>query len=229
MKFLYSKPAVLYKDAFIVGDTHFGIEKRLSEKGINLNFSRILAEKLVSDAKTTTAGKIIVLGDFKDEIMTVGKEAEEAIDLITKDFELIIVKGNHDGGIERLGIKVVPPEGFVYRGLGLIHGHCWPSEKVMNSKRILMAHQHPLYRHEDKFKKSVLEPVFISAEANPEKISKHYKKFNEKIGCIIMPAYNPLIGSVFNIKEKKLGPLFYNMLFKWNHINVYNTKGILLS
>ena len=34
MKFLYNAPAILHKGALIVGDTHFGMEMKLRNKGI---------------------------------------------------------------------------------------------------------------------------------------------------------------------------------------------------
>ena len=44
----------------------------------------------------------------------------------------IIVKGNHDGGIEQfINAEIIPAEGFVYEKLGLLHGHSWPKSELM--------------------------------------------------------------------------------------------------
>ncbi len=228
LKFLYNKPAILYKGAFIIGDTHFGIEERLKEKGINLDFSRMLLEKLKKDFQETDAERMIILGDVKHQIGKVDEYTKKILEELNDFCDLKIVKGNHDGGIEELGLKVIPPSGLVYKDLGLIHGHSWPKEELMNAKYLIMAHQHPFYEFKDKFGNKKSEPVFIFANPNLRNLKKHFKKFNEEIQCIILPAYNPLIGSSFNISERKLGPIFYNNLFKWNSIMVYNIKGILL-
>ena len=256
LKFLYNKPAILYKGAFIIGDTHFGIEERLKEKGINLDFSKMLLEKLKKDFQETDAEKLIILGDIKHKITGTDYQTEKILEelngfcdlkianvgegnfqslcssttaqKVERTNELIIVKGNHDGGLEELGLKVIPPSGFVYKSLGLIHGHSWPKEELMNAKYLIMAHQHPLYEFKDKFGIRKSEPAFIFSNPNIRNLKKHFKKFNEEIQCILIPAYNPLIGSSFNVSEKKLGPIFYNNLFKWNSIMVYNIKGILL-
>lgn len=228
LKFLYNKPAILYKSAFIIGDTHFGIEERLKEKGINLDFSKILLEKLKKDFNETDAEKIIILGDAKHKITGIDYQTENILEELNNFCDLTIVKGNHDGELEDLGLKIIPPSGFVFKDLGLIHGHTWPSEEVMNAKYLVMAHQHPLYEFKDKFGNRKSEPVFIFANPNLRALKKHFRSFNEEIQCILIPAYNPLIGSSFNISERKLGPIFYNNLFKWNSIMVYNTKGVLL-
>ena len=48
MKFLYNAPALLHKGAIIVGDTHFGMERKLRSRGIFDNqFSLRLFYKLL--------------------------------------------------------------------------------------------------------------------------------------------------------------------------------------
>ncbi len=59
--------------------------------------------------------------------------------------------------------------------------------------------------------------------------SKRYEKFNEKISLIMMPAFNPMLGSAVNIDEKeRLGPILNNKLFKLNDAIVFRLDGTCL-
>ena len=69
MRFLYKEPAVLYKKALVIGDTHFGIEQRLKERGIyDETFSERIENKIEALIQETKAEKLIINGDVKDKI-----------------------------------------------------------------------------------------------------------------------------------------------------------------
>ncbi len=249
MQFLYNSPAIIHKGALIIGDTHFGMERRLRERGISSNdFSIRLAEKIISLAKEHKIKKLFLLGDVKDDITYVDAFTREAVnELINAKLDISIVRGNHDGGIGRDSdslernavqghggieefepkIKIFPAEGIVYEKLALIHGHSWPSEKCMNADYIISAHQHPQIKFIDASGKKHTESVWLIAEPNKKIISEHFDKFNKKIKLVMMPAFNPLVGTaiktdVFSV----LGPLLNNKLFKWNDALVYHLNGV---
>ncbi|MFA6530970.1 MAG: metallophosphoesterase [Candidatus Micrarchaeia archaeon] len=237
MKFLYNAPAIFHKDALIIGDAHFGIEGKLFRKGIFSNdFSEKLAEKIIELLKQTKAKKIIFLGDVKDDITYLDqytirafRKIKEYTDDAKNKIEIIIVRGNHDGGIENLGngITIVPSDGFVYHGLGLIHGHSWPSEQCMKAKYLISAHQHPQIEFIDSSEKRHVETVWIVASPDEKIIGEHYENFNKKITLIMMPAFNPIIGNTIKTgEEKHLGPILNNKLFKWNDALLYRLNGI---
>jgi len=231
MQFLYNAPAIIHKGALIIGDTHFGIEKRLRQRGISSNdFSLRIAEKIISLAKENKAKKIILLGDVKEDISYVDAFAREAInELIDAKFDISLVRGNHEGNIEEFEnkIKLFPAEGFVFSGLGLIHGHSWPSEECMQAEYLVAAHQHPQIQFIDKSGKKHVEPVWIISEANQKNISSHFDQFNKKIKLIMMPAFNPLVGTVIKTDVfSVLGPVLNNKLFKWNDALVYRLNGV---
>ena len=99
MKFLYNAPAILYKKALIIGDTHFGIEQKLLAKGIyDQHFSDRLFEKIKSLLEETKAEKLIILGDVKDRITVLDSKTAHILAKLNMLAELIIVRGNHDGG-----------------------------------------------------------------------------------------------------------------------------------
>ncbi len=233
MKFLYNAPAVLHYDALIIGDTHFGMEVKLKERGIyDEQLSERILEKIMKLLKETKASKLIIAGDAKENILETDKKTVEILKSIAEATELIIVKGNHDGGIEKLGIlgiDIAGPGGMVYRNVGIMHGHSWPDEKLMQCDYLISAHQHPQISVMDKSGKVHGEPVWLVVGSDGEKIGKHYENFNEKIKLVLLPAFNPLVGSTINKpKEKQLGPILNNKLFKLNDALLFRLDGSLM-
>ena len=231
MKFLYNAPAILHKGAIIIGDTHFGMERKLARKGIHdEQFSLKLFFRLKELVVRYKAKRVIFLGDVKEDITTLDKKTEDVLARLSLLCEIIIVRGNHDGGIERCGCaKVIPSEGYVYEGLGLAHGHSWPAKTLMECDYLLMGHQHPMFAIRDRLGKKHTEPVWVVAQPDKEKISEHYKIFNKKIRLILIPAFNPLVGSSINVTaEVRLGPVLNNKLFKLNSALILRLDGTRL-
>jgi putative SbcD/Mre11-related phosphoesterase len=218
MRFLYNTPAILHRDALVIGDTHFGMEEKLRKKGI---YNSALSEQLFWRAKRLLLEykpkKLILLGDVKENITTLDETTNNILSRLSMLAEVIIVKGNHDGSISEKNAQIVGPEGFVYCGVALAHGHAWPAEELMRCKTLVVAHQHPLITLTDRSGKRHNEAVWLFAECNAKKISKYYKSFNPNIKLVLLPAFNPLIGSPLNSSTKThLGPLLNNKLFKVN-------------
>lgn len=230
MKFLYDAPAILHEGALIIGDTHFGMEDKLHKKGIYAgDFSERMFQRIQQLLENTKAKKLILLGDVKESISVVDQKTMEIIPRLQMLAEVIIVRGNHDGGIERTGAKTIPSEGFVYSRLGLMHGHSWPKKELMQCDYLVCGHQHPMIGKHDTLGKFHSESVWVFADCDPEKISEHYDSFNEKIKLILMPAFNPLVGSALNFfSEKQFGPLLNNNLFKLNDALLFRLNGISL-
>jgi putative SbcD/Mre11-related phosphoesterase len=231
MQFIYNAPAIIHKGALIIGDTHFGMERRLRERGISSNdFSMRLVEKIISISKEHKIKKLFLLGDVKDDIAYVDAFTREAVnELINAKLDISVVRGNHDGGIEEFEskIKIFPAEGLVYEKLALIHGHSWPSEECMNSEYLIAAHQHPQMQFIDSSGKKHIEPVWLIAEPNEKIISEHFDSFNKKIKLVMLPAFNPLVGTVIKTDVfSVLGPVLNNKLFKWNDALVYRLNGV---
>jgi putative SbcD/Mre11-related phosphoesterase len=226
--FLYNEAALLYKKALVIGDVHFGIEKRLMEKGIHdYGFSERLEKKIESLLDGTKAEKLIIAGDVKDEVAVVDDSTMAMVKALKEKTDVIIVKGNHDGGIEKCGVAVVDAAGFAYGQLGIFHGHSWPSEEVMGCKWIVSAHQHPQTEFRDKSGKMHFESCWVVAEADAAQIAKHYENFNHKSQLVLMPAFNPLVGSSLK-KGEHLGPVLNNNLFKLNDALLFTMHGILI-
>jgi len=233
MKFLYNAPAILHSGALIIGDIHFGMEEKLREKGVyDENLSERIFEKIKKLLKETKAKKLIIAGDVKDNILQIDVKTSMIMKELSDLVDIIIVKGNHDGGIEKMGIvgmEVAGPGGMVYKKIGIMHGHSWPDEKLMQCEYLISAHQHPQISIVDKSGKIHKEAVWLVVEPEKKIIDEHYKKFNKKIKLVLMPAFNPLVGSTINKpKEKQLGPIFNNKLFKLNDALVFRLDGSLI-
>jgi putative SbcD/Mre11-related phosphoesterase len=233
MRFVYNEAAVLHRGALIIGDTHFGIEERLRRKGISAyDISKRLATRITTLVKLTRAKRLIILGDVKENIAYVDDFTRLAFAELEKTVprsKITIVRGNHDGRVEELGCEVVPAEGFVYGKLGLMHGHSWPGEKCMNADYLLSAHQHPQMEMRDASGKKHAEPVWAVADADVKRMAEYYDEFNKKIRLVLMPAFNPLVGSaVKNAADSHLGPVLNNKLFKWNDAILYHLNGVAI-
>lgn len=228
MRFIYDAPAILHRDALIVGDTHFGMEEKLKRKGIyDGQFSARLFLKLKGLITRHSAKKLILLGDVKEDITILDGRTEEILARLSLLCEVIIVRGNHDGGIERCAnAKVVPSDGFVYEGLGLFHGHSWPAGELMQCAYLVSGHQHPMITLTDSLGKRHTEPAWLVAPPDKEKISERYGEFNARIKLILLPAFNPMVGSGINLTStERLGPLLNNNLFKLDDALVFRLDG----
>ncbi len=230
MKFLYDAPAILHKGALIVGDTHFGMEDKLRRKGVHAgDFSQSVLSRLEKLIEKTKAKKLILLGDVKENITIVDNITMRIMQRLRRLTEVIIVRGNHDGGIEETGAGVMPAEGFVYEKMGLTHGHSWPAKELMQCEYLVCGHQHPMVGFRDSMGKYHSEPVWAIAEADDVKMAEHYDKFNSKLKLVMMPAFNPLVGSAINSpSEKQLGPLLNNKLFKLERALLFRLDGTSL-
>lgn len=231
MKFIYNCAAILHKGALIIGDTHLGMENKLRERGIyDRSFSSRVADSIIELIEEHKAKKLILLGDVKENILLLDYQTRTQLEKISKHAEIIVVRGNHDGGIESSNcIKIVPSDGFKYYGLGLIHGHSWPKEEIMKCKFLIMAHQHPLISIKDSLGKVHSEPAWIVADIDVKNAEKHYKKVNKNMRLVLIPAYNPLVGTTINsTKKEQFGPILNNKLFKLEEAKVIRLNGINL-
>lgn len=231
MKFLYNAPAILHRGALIVGDTHFGMEAKLRRKGIHdEQFSLSIFGRLWDLAMRHRAKKVIFLGDVKEDVTMLDAGTEGILAKLAMLCELVIVKGNHDGGIERCGnATIVGPQGFVFWGLGLMHGHSWPGEELLSCRYVVCGHQHPMISMADVFGRRHQEAAWLVAPADEEMLAARYKKFRKGVKLILMPAFNPLVGSAINYGEKeRLGPILNNNLFKLDDALVFRLDGTRL-
>lgn len=200
LKFVRGFPAVLRGKTLIIADLHIGIEKEYWRAGIRASgLSDRIIEALGKVLEATKPKKIVVAGDFKHNIpYHTQKEAEDlrrAVEILSSQGELLIVKGNHDGDIEEIlqGADVFSP-GILEDGVYIIHGHAHPTLEASGAEAIIMGHLHPALALKHKFGR-VLKKVFLLGEWNGVPIA-------------VLPAFSPLItGMDIGVSGNRIGPL----------------------
>lgn len=221
LRFVSGIEAAVCGNAAIIADLHLGMERLLFARGVRASgVSERITEKTVRLLEKTKKKKLIIAGDVKENVVGVEKEVREYFEQVCGLAEIIVVKGNHDGGIEKIpGIEVVPAGGLVFGKLGIVHGHAWPFPEVMECERILMGHNHPQMKFGSRW-----EPVWMEIPPEKNKIIKKYPSWRGKSKLVLMPSFNPLLGT--NIAGMEgLGPLLKNKLFKIDAAIVYTLGG----
>jgi hypothetical protein len=238
IKFLYNQPALYIpkEKVIIISDLHIGIEYEIYQSGITIP-SQVerLERRIDSLIKQTKVNHLIILGDVKHQVPNISWQEYKEIPKFLEHFSKIkvsIVKGNHDGNIERLASKdvdIYEPSGFKINDVILTHGHAWPNKEDLKAKYLIMGHVHPSIQFSvEKFR--TVEPCWLKCKIDNKKLEEKFEvKTNFKQG-IVMPAFNHLIGGMaFNSKDfEPLGPLLKNEVLKWKDAEVYLLDGTFL-
>ena len=238
VKFLYNRPALYIPEgkAVVITDLHIGIEHEIFHSGITIPSQVDRLEKRIDELiKLTKAKQLIILGDVKHQVPTISWQEYREIPKFLEHFQNIkisIIKGNHDGNIEKLvpkKVKIYEPQGFRIDDCLLVHGQAWPEHDDLDAEYLVMGHVHPSVEFfTENFRSS--EPCWLKCEIDNKKLFEKFKiKTNFKQG-IIMPAFNHLIGGMaFNSKDfEPLGPLLTNEVLKWKEAEVYLLDGTFL-
>ncbi len=183
---------LVYKNYYIIADTHFGYEYELLKKNIYIkDLSEKILKKLFEICFREKIYRLIFLGDFKHEIFTNRKKLRDIISKIKEYFEVFIVKGNHDGKIEEIYEEKVFKK-ICFGKILLTHGHI--DIDISKYKLIIIGHEHPYIR----IGNEKIQTYIICKNKDGKKI-------------LILPAFNTVISGVNIIKIKKnevLSPIF---------------------
>lgn len=196
--FITNHPAMIIGDSLVIADVHLGITRVLYERGVSLPSQvKALACRVNRLKAITKAKQLVILGDLKHNIPNITwqerKEIPEFLSLL-KFEKIVIIKGNHDGNIERLvpDKKIIKVRKTLVIGdYYLSHGHM----KVKTKKKaIVIGHSQPHIRFRDKFA-SYIEPCWLKGKTKESKT------------LIIMPAFNELCGATIVNEHELLGPV----------------------
>jgi metallophosphoesterase superfamily enzyme len=113
-----------------------------------------MAEELVTILRTTGADALLIAGDAKHPIVGTPPPLRPIVfdffaRLLGEGVPIDLVIGNHDVGITPhlpREVGVHSSGGLVRDGVGVFHGHRWPSDPVLRSPRLVAGHLHPGYR-----------------------------------------------------------------------------------
>lgn len=241
MKFLRDKPVLILEKekTCILADLHLGIEYELYSKGISIP-SQInsIQNRIISLINQEKIERLIILGDLKHQIPNTSwqerKEIPKFLSELSNKVEISLVKGNHDGGIEKLvngNFKIHSGKGFKLKKFYFSHGHAYPSELVCDSEYLIMSHIHPSVEFKDKLGYRSLEKCWVRGGLNKEKFREKYGKKKIKLTrFIIVPAFNSLIsGNPINKRleknEEYISPLIRNGFLRWDKSRVFLLDG----
>ena len=205
--------------ALVIGDLHIGYERELASLGIKVpsqtETMRYRIEKLIENYH---ADRLILLGDVKHDITGFHPDIKNFFHDLPVD--VLLIKGNHDGGIEDMvDFPVYPPEGVKFGDYGFFHGHSWPKECVLSAKYVFMGHMHPEIQLTDSLGRAHRYPCHLRVKLN----SQGVKKYGAEPQIIIVAAFNPLVGAAIGTP---IGPLFRNNLV--GEIEVFLLNGAYL-
>ena len=228
--------AALFMDherMLIIADLHIGIEYDLRKRGIN---TRALTDKLLKEVisliKKSGSRKLLILGDLKHIVPSMPhsqmKDVKLFLEKLSEIVEIHLIPGNHDGGIERIltnDIILHESDGYTVGDIGFTHGHRWPSSKIMECKRLVIAHTHPTIMLRDGFGYRYFERCWVVAKVNKDKVNERYPNSNVR-SILIMPAFNSLSGGTAINKEGILGP--FGKIIELNSSQIYLLDGSAL-
>jgi hypothetical protein len=222
---IYDEKALLVSGALVVADLHLGLEHEFSKKGMKIpSQAKLMERKISSLLKAAKAKKLIILGDLKHNIPKFSwqeyVEIPQMINNLSKLAEVIVVKGNHDGKIEKMlgGIEIVKE--LSLGGFLFTHGHLRVNS--LEYEGIVVGHNHPCIEFVDDFGKRIAESAWINAKFKKSVLEKY--KVKKIPSLIVMPAFNHLIfGTPFNREKKLLGPFF-----RRKEVDLENAEAYLL-
>ena len=218
------------ESALILSDLHYGVEAEMLRGGVWVpNRSTARTEKVLELLKQTKSKRLILLGDVKHQVPHNSKQQrtdlEQFFMAVGRIAKVEIVPGNHDGGLVDIipsDVKFHKSDGFVIGEIGMVHGHAWPSQEVINSNVLVMGHEHPALSFRDRLDKLHSEPCWLRA---PMLEHERYDKVPEQL--IVMPAFGELAGRTMNREPLKgLGPVLRNGLADLAKARVETLEGL---
>jgi len=246
LRFVRGWPAALLDSpvkTLLISDIHFGFEAELTEKGIKIPSQTYrIRDLLMSLIEETKAERIIFLGDVKHQVPLSSwiewREMPEVIkEIVENGVEIILIPGNHDGGIENILGNMVHYEsskGMMIkceRKVFLIHGHAWPSPEALKADMIIMGHLHPVVSLRTDVGSVIRRKVWLYMRGEKKVLAEKLGVSSRKRGrtdLLVMPAFNPILSglSVNSLPPKeKLWPLIRSGAFDLDSAEAITLKG----
>jgi uncharacterized protein len=190
----------------VVADVHLGVaadpHTPLGPPGAS---APELAERLVGLCERSGVRRVVVAGDVKHPIVGAPMWLRPVLfDFFAAALDAGIVPevvlGNHDVGLVRhlpREVIVHPATGTVVDGVGIFHGHRWPSPAVLSATTLVAGHLHPGFR----FAPTADAPdgkrrvwVRVDYSSGPGVARPNGRKARTR-ELIVLPAFHPLAGT----------------------------------
>ncbi|WP_122088425.1 metallophosphoesterase [Halalkalicoccus subterraneus] len=210
--------------ALVLADFHAGIEVALRyENGVEVaSRAEQRREHVRRLLDTTSAGRLVILGDFMHSIGGPGGAERGEIEVLLESLAVpvTIVKGNHDGDIESIvenarsprtpgsvpEVTVTPDGGCRLGNVGFCHGHSWPAPEVLGARVICVGHEHPQVRLTDEVGGSRTERVWLRGSLSREPFADRIEAWSDT-DLVVFPAFNELMGGTWvNVRGEFLCP-----------------------
>ncbi len=192
----------------LVADLHLGLGGTPARPGGPPEGSaELLAHRLSALLRGADASSLVIAGDVKHPIVGAPPGLRPVLFdffsfLLEAGYEVDVVLGNHDVGLARFlprEVTVHPATGLVRDGVGIFHGHRWPSNSVLRATRLVTGHLHPGYRlAPTPGDPNGKRPCWVRVEIAPppprtmRRKSRHAPLAAREI--VVLPAFNPLSG-----------------------------------
>jgi putative SbcD/Mre11-related phosphoesterase len=211
-KLLLPNPAAMVKisktKTLLIADPHLGWEMQLQKKGIHVpSQTPKILNKLKAVIAENKPDRLVILGDVKYTVAS--SEFGEWRDI--PDFfnqlsncigNIAVVRGNHDANLEPLlpeNVEFLPATGAIVGGVGVFHGHKWPSPALLGCKTLVMGHLHPVVIFRDPTGCKIIRQVWMKAKCDPEALAKILLQKN---GVKIESSVTETLKKRYNIKAK---------------------------
>jgi len=224
IRFIHGEPALLLGDSLVIAELHIGCEQERFPD-TDVFFTDKLIKRVRALVRQTRAKRLVVNGDVKHSVKGVTPEEGRELAKFFKGVGVpaTVVKGNHDGDIERYlhDVEIVGPGGLRIGDAALFHGNAWPSESVVKgAKHLVLAHSHPCVELD----KMQLQCWLMGRLS--QKAKARFRNWRT-LKVIMMPAFSQMVGCtpVNKGKGRLLGPLSRQEMFKLDEAEVYLLDG----
>ena len=166
-----------------------------------------LAADAVGIARQAGVAHLIFAGDVKHPIVGGTAATRRAVlaffeSLRDAGLTTEVVLGNHDVGLAGMlppEVRVHPPTGLVRAGLGIFHGHRWPSREVLAQPTLVAGHLHPGFRMAPSAEApGAKQRCWVRTRFPPAPAPRGRRRSPRRFAAaemLVLPAFHPLSGT----------------------------------
>ncbi len=191
----------------VVADLHLGLGGVGDRPGGPPEASaESMADGLVRLLDRSGASRLVVAGDVKHPIVGTPTPLRGVLfdffgELLRSGRRIEVVLGNHDVGLTPWlprEVRVHPASGTVRSGVGIFHGHRWPSDRVLASDIVVAGHLHPGFRlAPSPDDPSGKRPCWVRVRREPPATEPRRARRHARLRArevVILPPFNPIAG-----------------------------------
>ncbi len=204
---LLLRPQATEGATLVVADLHLGLGGIGDRPGGPPEASaEAMADRLVDLLDRSRASRLVVAGDVKHPIVGTPPPLRGVLfgffgELVRTGRRIEVVLGNHDVGLAPWlprEVRIRPATGTVRSGVGIFHGHRWPSDRVLASEIVVAGHLHPGFRlaptPDDPSGK---RPCWVRVRRTPPAVVRRRARRRAPLRArevVILPPFNPIAG-----------------------------------